>query len=56
MPSASAASSASRSDAIRSDVVGLSIIIVAWVYWPSNKKRYERAAATILQDDDRPLP
>ena len=37
-------------------LVGLSIIIVAWVYWPSNKKRYERAAATILQDDDRPLP
>lgn len=37
-------------------LVSLSIIIVAWVYWPSNKKRYERAAATILQDDDRPLP
>lgn len=37
-------------------LVGLSILIVAWVYWPSNKKRYEQAAASILQDDDRPLP
>ena len=37
-------------------LVGLSILIVAWVYWPSNKKRYEQAAAAILQDDDRPLP
>jgi cytochrome c oxidase cbb3-type subunit 4 len=37
-------------------LVGLSILIVAWVYWPSNKKRYEQAASAILQDDDRPLP
>ncbi|SEO06937.1 cytochrome c oxidase cbb3-type subunit 4 [Rhodospirillales bacterium URHD0017] len=37
-------------------LVALSIVIVAWVYWPSNKKRYDRAAAAILQDDDRPLP
>ena len=37
-------------------LLGLSILIVAWVYWPSNKKRYEPAAAAILQDDDRPLP
>jgi cytochrome c oxidase cbb3-type subunit IV len=37
-------------------LVGLSILIVAYVYWPSNKKRYEQAANAILQDDDRPLP
>jgi cytochrome c oxidase cbb3-type subunit 4 len=35
-------------------LVGLSILIVAWVYWPSNKKRYERAAAAILDAEDRP--
>ena len=35
---------------------GLSIVIVAWVYWPSNKKRFEQAASAILDDDDRPRP
>jgi len=37
-------------------LVGLSIVIVAYVYWPSNKKRFEQAAAAILDDDDRPRP
>ena len=37
-------------------LVGLSIIIVAYVYWPSNKKRFEQAATAILDDDDRPRP
>ena len=37
-------------------LVGLSIIIVAYVYWPSNKKRFEQAATAILNDDDRPRP
>ena len=37
-------------------LAGLSIVIVAYVYWPSNKKRYEQAASAILHDDDRPLP
>jgi cytochrome c oxidase cbb3-type subunit IV len=37
-------------------LVGLSILIVAYVYWPSNKKRFEQAAAAILDDDDRPRP
>ncbi len=37
-------------------LLGLSILIVAWVYWPSHRKRYEQAATAILQDDDRPLP
>lgn len=36
-------------------LVALSIVIVAWTYWPSNKKRFERAAVAILDDDDRPL-
>ena len=37
-------------------LIGLSIVIVAYVYWPSNKKRFEQAAASILHDDDRPRP
>ncbi|HZX85033.1 MAG TPA: cbb3-type cytochrome c oxidase subunit 3 [Reyranella sp.] len=37
-------------------LIGLSIIIVAYVYWPSNKKRFEQAATAILNDDDRPRP
>ena len=37
-------------------LVGLSIVIVAYVYWPSNKKRFEQAATAILNDDDRPRP
>jgi cytochrome c oxidase cbb3-type subunit 4 len=35
-------------------MVGLSVLIVAYVYWPSNKKRYERAASAILEGEDRP--
>jgi len=35
-------------------LVALSVLIVAYVYWPSNKKRYERAAAAILEGEDRP--
>jgi cytochrome c oxidase cbb3-type subunit 4 len=37
-------------------LVGLSIMILAYVYWPSNKKRFEQAAVAILDDDDRPRP
>jgi len=37
-------------------LVGLSIVILAYVYWPSNKKRFEQAATSIFQDDDRPRP
>jgi cytochrome c oxidase cbb3-type subunit 4 len=37
-------------------LVGLSIVVLAYVYWPSNKKRFEQAATAILDDDDRPRP
>ena len=37
-------------------LLGLSLIAVAYVYWPSNKKRFEQAATAILNDDDRPRP
>ena len=36
-------------------LVALSLGIVAYVYWPSNKARFDRAADAILHDEeDRP--
>jgi cytochrome c oxidase cbb3-type subunit IV len=37
-------------------LIGLSAIVVAYAYWPSNRKRFDRAAASILQGDDKPCP
>lgn len=36
-------------------LIALSAVIVAYVYWPSNKQRYQRAAAMPLADDDQPI-
>jgi cytochrome c oxidase cbb3-type subunit 4 len=35
-------------------LVGLSIIILVYAYWPSNKKRFDQAADAILHDEDKP--
>jgi cytochrome c oxidase cbb3-type subunit IV len=35
-------------------LIGLSVIVLVHVYWPSNTKRFERAAAAILEAEDRP--
>jgi cytochrome c oxidase cbb3-type subunit 4 len=35
-------------------LVGLSIAVLLYVYWPSNKARFERAAGAILGGEDRP--
>jgi cytochrome c oxidase cbb3-type subunit 4 len=38
-------------------LVALSVLVVAYVYWPSNKQRFERAATLVLRDEehgDRP--
>ena len=35
-------------------LIGLSVIVLVYVYWPSNKKRFERAAASVLNEEDRP--
>jgi cytochrome c oxidase cbb3-type subunit 4 len=37
-------------------LIGLSAIVVAYAYWPSNRKQFDRAAASILQGDDKPCP
>jgi cytochrome c oxidase cbb3-type subunit 4 len=35
-------------------LIGLSLIVVAHVFWPSNKKRFDDAAESILRDEDVP--
>lgn len=35
-------------------LIGLSILVVAYAYWPSNKKQFDRAATSIIDDEDRP--
>jgi cytochrome c oxidase cbb3-type subunit 4 len=37
-------------------LIGLSAIVIAYAYWPSNRKEFDRAAASILQGDDKPCP
>jgi len=36
-------------------LIGLSLIVVIYAYWPSNRKPFERAAQAILHDDDKPF-
>jgi cytochrome c oxidase cbb3-type subunit IV len=31
----------------------LAVIVVVYAYWPSNKKKFERAARSILADGDK---
>lgn len=33
-------------------LLALSLIVVVYAYWPSNKKPFEQAAQAILHDDD----
>lgn len=37
-------------------LVALSIGILAYAFWPSLGKRFDRAANSILDDEDGPLP
>ena len=34
--------------------VGLSIVVIVYACWPSNKKRFDHAAQSILHGEDRP--
>jgi len=36
-------------------LIGLSLFVVIYAYWPSNRKPFERAAQAILHDDDKPF-
>ena len=35
-------------------LIALSIGVLIYTFWPSNKKRFERAARDIIQDEDTP--
>lgn len=35
-------------------LLALSAAVVVYAYWPSNKKRFDRAAHSILADEDKP--
>jgi cytochrome c oxidase cbb3-type subunit IV len=35
-------------------LIALSIGVVVYAYWPSNKERFDKAAQSILGDEDKP--
>ena len=35
-------------------LIALSIAVLIYAFWPSNKMRFNRAARSILRDEDRP--
>nr|WP_256477748.1 cbb3-type cytochrome c oxidase subunit 3 [Aurantimonas marianensis] len=35
-------------------LIGLSIIVLIYVFWPSNRKRFDRAKKSILDKEDKP--
>lgn len=37
-------------------LIALSIVVVVYACWPSNKARFDRAANSILDEEDRPCP
>jgi cytochrome c oxidase cbb3-type subunit 4 len=35
-------------------LIGLSFLAVAYACWPANKARFDRAARSIIDDEDKP--
>ena len=35
-------------------LLALSVAVVVYAFWPSNKQRFDRAADAILHDEDKP--
>ena len=35
-------------------LIALSIAVLIYAYWPSNKKQFDEAAQSILDDEDKP--
>jgi cytochrome c oxidase cbb3-type subunit 4 len=35
-------------------LIGLAVAVLVYVFWPANKKRFDRAKNSILDNDDRP--
>jgi cytochrome c oxidase cbb3-type subunit 4 len=35
-------------------LIALSLAVVVYAYWPSNRDRFDKAATSILREEDRP--
>jgi len=35
-------------------LIAFSIVVLVYVFWPGNSKRFDRAKKSILEDDDKP--
>jgi cytochrome c oxidase cbb3-type subunit 4 len=35
-------------------LIAFSIAVLVYVYWPSNRKKFDRAASSILSGEDKP--
>ena len=35
-------------------LIALAIIVLVYAYWPSNKEQFDRAAKSILRNEDKP--
>jgi cytochrome c oxidase cbb3-type subunit IV len=35
-------------------LIALSVAVLVYVYWPSNRRKFDRAAQAILQGEDKP--
>jgi cytochrome c oxidase cbb3-type subunit 4 len=35
-------------------LMALSLAVVVYAYWPSNRARFDEAAASVLHEEDRP--
>jgi cytochrome c oxidase cbb3-type subunit 4 len=35
-------------------LIALAIGVVVYAYWPSNRKHFDRAALSVLNDEDKP--
>ncbi len=36
-------------------LIGLSLIVVVYACWPSNKPKFDHAATAILDEEDKPM-
>jgi cytochrome c oxidase cbb3-type subunit 4 len=36
-------------------LIALSIAVLIYTFWPSNRKHFDRAAQSILRDEDKPF-
>ena len=35
-------------------LIGLSLLVIVYAYWPANKKQFDQAAKSIIHDEDKP--